>query len=69
LESLSLTNIIRSTAPDYYYSSTAFVAEARQIIAEATNAKITGKASTDVVLFAYVFVLIVIFFLWHGETT
>jgi hypothetical protein len=34
--------------------STAFVAEARQIVAEETNAKITGKASLDVVLFAYV---------------
>lgn len=32
--------------------STAFVSEARQIVAEATNAKITGKASLDVVLFA-----------------
>ena len=32
--------------------STAFVAEARQIVAEETNAKITGKASKDVVLFA-----------------
>ena len=32
--------------------STAFCAEARQIVAEATNAKITGKASLDVVLFA-----------------
>ena len=32
--------------------STAFVAEARQIVAEQTNAKITGKASLDVVLFA-----------------
>lgn len=32
--------------------STAFVAEARQIIAEETNAKVTGKASLDVVLFA-----------------
>jgi len=32
--------------------STALVAEARQIVAEGTNAKITGKASTDVVLFA-----------------
>ena len=32
--------------------STAFVAEARQIVAEATNAKITGKASLDVVLFS-----------------
>lgn len=32
--------------------STAFVAEARQIVAEATNAKITGKASLDLVLFA-----------------
>jgi hypothetical protein len=32
--------------------STAFVAEARQIVAEETNAKITGKASLDVVLFA-----------------
>jgi hypothetical protein len=31
--------------------STAFVAEARQIIAEETNAKITGKASLDIVLF------------------
>jgi len=31
--------------------STAFVAEARQIVAEETNAKITGKASQDVVLF------------------
>jgi len=30
---------------------TAFVAEARQIVAEETNAKITGKASLDVVLF------------------
>lgn len=32
--------------------STAFVAEARQIVAEGVNAKITGKASLDVVLFA-----------------
>lgn len=32
--------------------STAFVAEARQIVAEETNAKITGKASLDVVMFA-----------------
>jgi selenocysteine lyase/cysteine desulfurase len=32
--------------------STAFVAEARQIVAEGCNAKITGKASLDVVLFA-----------------
>lgn len=32
--------------------STAFVAEARQIVAEEVNAKITGKASLDVVLFA-----------------
>lgn len=32
--------------------STAFVAEARQIIAENTNSKITGKASLDVILFA-----------------
>ena len=32
--------------------STAFVAEARQIVAEECNAKITGKASQDVVLFA-----------------
>jgi hypothetical protein len=32
--------------------STAFVAEARQIVAEETNAKVTGKASLDVVLFA-----------------
>eukprot|EP00547_Thalassionema_nitzschioides_P017373 CAMPEP_0194252566 /NCGR_PEP_ID=MMETSP0158-20130606/27901_1 /TAXON_ID=33649 /ORGANISM="Thalassionema nitzschioides, Strain L26-B" /LENGTH=1211 /DNA_ID=CAMNT_0038990015 /DNA_START=106 /DNA_END=3738 /DNA_ORIENTATION=- len=32
--------------------STAFVAEARQLVAEGTNAKITGKASLDVVLFA-----------------
>jgi len=31
--------------------STAFVAEARQIVAEETNAKISGKASLDVVLF------------------
>ena len=31
--------------------STAFVAEARQIVAEECNAKITGKASQDVVLF------------------
>ncbi|GMI13398.1 hypothetical protein TrVE_jg3024 [Triparma verrucosa] len=31
--------------------STAFVAEARQIIAEGTGARITGKASKDVVLF------------------
>lgn len=36
--------------------STAFVAEARQIVAEECNAKITGKASQDVVLFAYVIV-------------
>jgi hypothetical protein len=39
-----------------YYScsiaGTAFVAEARQIVAEETNAKITGKASLDVVLFS-----------------
>ncbi|CAB9507410.1 cytidine(32) 2-sulfurtransferase [Seminavis robusta] len=32
--------------------STAFLAEARQIVAEETNAKITGKASQDLVLFA-----------------
>ena len=32
--------------------STAFVAEARQIVAEVTNAKVTGKASLDNVLFA-----------------
>ncbi|KAG7356486.1 aminotransferase [Nitzschia inconspicua] len=32
--------------------SSAFVSEARQIIAEACNAKISGKASQDVVLFA-----------------
>lgn len=32
--------------------TTAFVAEARQIVAEETNARITGKASLDVVLFA-----------------
>ena len=32
--------------------SSAFVSEARQIIAEVCNAKITGKASEDVVLFA-----------------
>ena len=32
--------------------STAFCSEARQIIAEACGAKITGKASQDVVLFA-----------------
>ena len=32
--------------------STAFVAEARQIVAEAVNAKITGKAALDVVMFA-----------------
>jgi len=32
--------------------STAFVAEARQIVAEGVNAKVTGKASQDVVLFA-----------------
>lgn len=32
--------------------STAFVAEARQIVAEETNARITGKASLDVVLFS-----------------
>lgn len=31
--------------------STAFVAEARQIVAEGTNSKVTGKASLDVVLF------------------
>ena len=34
--------------------STALVAEARQLVAEACNAKITGKASLDVVLFTYV---------------
>lgn len=34
--------------------STAFVAEARQLVAEMCNAKVTGKASLDVVLFAYV---------------
>jgi hypothetical protein len=34
--------------------STAFVAEARQLVAELCNAKVTGKASLDVVLFAYV---------------
>lgn len=34
--------------------STAFCAEARQLVAETCNAKITGKASLDVVLFAYV---------------
>ena len=32
--------------------SSAFVSEARQIIAEACGAKTTGKASQDVVLFA-----------------
>jgi hypothetical protein len=32
--------------------STAFVAEARQIVAEGVNAKISGKAALDVVLFA-----------------
>jgi hypothetical protein len=32
--------------------STAFCAEARQLVAEACNAKTTGKASLDVVLFA-----------------
>jgi hypothetical protein len=32
--------------------STAFVAEARQLTAEAVNAKTTGKASLDLVLFA-----------------
>ena len=32
--------------------STALVAEARQIVAESVGAKITGKASQDVVLFA-----------------
>ena len=32
--------------------STAYVGEARQIVAEVTNAKITGKASCDIVLFA-----------------
>jgi Aminotransferase class-V len=31
--------------------STAYVGEARQIVAEVTNAKITGKASCDIVLF------------------
>jgi hypothetical protein len=34
--------------------STAFVAEARQLVAEMCNAKVTGKASLDAVLFAYV---------------
>ncbi len=33
------------------YQSTSYVAEARQIVAESVNAKVTGKASTDVVLF------------------
>jgi hypothetical protein len=37
--------------------TTAFCAEARQVVAEATHAKITGKASLDCVLFAYVTVL------------
>jgi hypothetical protein len=41
--------------------STAFVAEARQIVAEETNAKITGKASLDVVLFAYVAALLFVY--------
>lgn len=32
--------------------STAFVQEARQIVAEAVNARVSGKAATDVVIFA-----------------
>jgi hypothetical protein len=38
--------------------TTAFIAEARQLVAETCNAKITGKASLDVVLFAYVIVVL-----------
>ena len=50
-------NLVHSTYILYFllfsvFTSTAFVAEARQIVAEETNAKITGKASLDVVLFA-----------------
>ena len=59
----SIENYIRSRCLPYYGNthtntsltgsqSSAFVSEARQIIAEACNAKITGKASEDVVLFA-----------------
>ena len=31
--------------------STAYLSESRQIVAEATNARITGKASLDTVIF------------------
>eukprot|EP00537_Pseudo-nitzschia_pungens_P013687 CAMPEP_0172383022 /NCGR_PEP_ID=MMETSP1061-20121228/951_1 /TAXON_ID=37318 /ORGANISM="Pseudo-nitzschia pungens, Strain cf. pungens" /LENGTH=785 /DNA_ID=CAMNT_0013111125 /DNA_START=115 /DNA_END=2469 /DNA_ORIENTATION=- len=59
----SIENYIRQTCLPFYGNthtntsvtggqSSAFVSEARQIIAEVCNAKITGKASQDVVLFA-----------------
>ena len=59
----SIENYMETTCLPYYGNthtntsitgaqSTAFVAEARQIVAEGTNARITGKASLDVVLFA-----------------
>mmetsp|Transcript_29052 Transcript_29052/g.32590 ORF Transcript_29052/g.32590 Transcript_29052/m.32590 type:complete len:1297 (-) Transcript_29052:13-3903(-) len=59
----SIERYIRETCLPYYGNthtntsvtggqSSAFVSESRQIIAEACNAKITGKASLDVVLFA-----------------
>ena len=60
---LSIENYMKTTCLPYYGNthtntsitgaqSTAFVAEARQIVGEGTNARITGKASLDVVLFA-----------------
>uniref|UniRef100_A0A7S4ABA3 Aminotransferase class V domain-containing protein n=1 Tax=Pseudo-nitzschia australis TaxID=44445 RepID=A0A7S4ABA3_9STRA len=59
----SIEDYIRQTCLPFYGNthtntsvtggqSSAFVSEARQIIAEVCNAKITGKASQDVVLFA-----------------
>jgi hypothetical protein len=59
----SIEDYLRNTCVPFYGNthtntsitgsqSSAFVSEARQIIAEACNAKITGKASQDVVLFA-----------------
>ena len=59
----SIEDYIRQTCLPFYGNthtntsvtggqSSAFVSEARQVIAEVCNAKITGKASQDVVLFA-----------------
>ena len=59
----SIENYIHQTCLPFYGNthtntsvtgsqSTAFVAEARQVVAEGVNAKITGKAASDVVLFA-----------------